>query len=52
MDEIKSEELRSFSSTESMKNDESWFSLDGRKLGGKPAKAGLYIRNGKKVVIK
>jgi len=35
-----------------MKNGESWFSLDGRRLGGKPAKAGLYIRNGKKVVIK
>ena len=52
INEIKSEEFRSFSSTESMKNGESWFSLDGRKLGGKPAKAGLYIRNGKKVVIK
>ncbi len=45
MDEIKSEELR-------IKNDESWFDMSGRKLGGKPMKAGLYIRNGKKVVIK
>ncbi len=45
MDEIKSEELR-------IKNDESWFDISGRKLGGKPMKAGLYIRNGKKVVIK
>ncbi len=29
-----------------------WFSLDGRKLDGKPTKKGLYINNGKKVVIK
>lgn len=29
-----------------------WFDLSGRKLGCKPAKAGLYIHNGKKVVIK
>ena len=31
---------------------DSWFMLDGRKLGSKPAKAGLYIQNGKKMVIK
>jgi len=31
---------------------ESWFTLDGRKLSGKPTKGGLYIHNGKKVVIK
>ena len=31
---------------------ESWYDLSGRKLGSKPAKAGLYIHNGKKVVIK
>ena len=31
---------------------ENWFDLSGRKLGDKPMKAGLYIRNGKKVVIK
>ena len=29
-----------------------WYSLDGRKLDGKPTKEGLYINNGKKVVIK
>lgn len=29
-----------------------WFDLSGRKLTGKPAAPGLYIRNGKKVVIK
>ena len=29
-----------------------WYSLDGRKLDGKPTKSGVYIREGKKVVIK
>ena len=32
--------------------DESWYSLDGRKLEGVPAKKGLYIHNGKKEVVK
>lgn len=29
-----------------------WFTLDGRRLNGKPAQKGLYIVNGQKVVIK
>lgn len=29
-----------------------WFSLDGRKLQGKPTEKGLYIVNGRKVVMK
>ena len=29
-----------------------WYSIDGRKLNGKPAKKGIYINNGNKVVIK
>jgi len=29
-----------------------WYTLDGRKLNGKPTKPGLYINNGRKVVIK
>ena len=29
-----------------------WFSLDGRKLQGKPTAKGIYIYNGRKVVIK
>ncbi len=29
-----------------------WYTLDGRKLSGKPSVSGLYINNGKKVVIK
>ena len=31
---------------------DAWYSLDGRKLDGKPNAKGMYIRNGKKVVIK
>ena len=29
-----------------------WYSLDGRRLSGKPTQKGVYINNGKKVVIK
>jgi uncharacterized repeat protein (TIGR02543 family) len=29
-----------------------WYTLDGRKLNKKPTKSGLYIRNGRKIVIK
>ena len=31
---------------------EDWYSLDGRKLQGRPTKKGLYLLNGKKVVIR
>ncbi len=29
-----------------------WYSLDGRRLNGKPSAKGLYINNGKKVIVK
>ena len=29
-----------------------WFTLDGRRLASQPTKKGLYIRNGKKIIIK
>ena len=32
--------------------DNHYYSLDGRKLGGKPAKAGIYVINGKKIYVK
>ena len=32
--------------------DNAWYSLDGRKLNDKPTQKGIYINNGKKVVIK
>ena len=31
---------------------DAWYTLDGRKLNGKPTTKGLYIHNGKKVIIK
>ena len=33
-------------------NDSHWYTLDGRKLNEKPTQRGLYIVNGKKIVIK
>lgn len=33
-------------------NGDNWFTLDGRRLDGKPTQKGLYIVNGHKVVIK
>ena len=38
-------------STMNVQRDDAWFMLDGLKLQGKPTKKGLYIRNGRKVVI-
>ena len=38
--------------TESTDKADVWYSLDGRKLQGKPSRAGVYINNGIKVVIK
>ena len=29
-----------------------WYSLDGRKLNGEPTKKGMYINNGKKIVVR
>ena len=34
-----------------IENDD-WYSLDGRRLSGKPTAHGIYINNGKKIVIK
>ena len=33
-------------------NDGAWYTLSGVKLDGKPTEKGIYICNGKKVVIK
>ena len=38
--------------TNSTNSDNAWYSLDGRRLNGKPSRAGIYINNGKKVAIK
>jgi hypothetical protein len=29
-----------------------WYTIDGRKLNGMPAKKGVYIQNGEKTVVK
>ncbi len=41
-----------FNGQSSMVNENSWFTLDGRRLDKQPTKAGLYINNGRKVIIK
>ena len=33
-------------------DNEAWYTLDGVRLSGKPSSKGIYINNGKKVVIK
>lgn len=38
--------------TEDGKSLDSWYSLDGRRLNGKPAQKGIYVKNGKKFIIK
>ena len=31
---------------------DAWYTIDGRKLDGKPTQRGIYINNGKKTIIK
>jgi hypothetical protein len=31
---------------------DAWYSLDGRRIEGKPSAKGIYVNNGKKVIIK
>ena len=38
--------------TEITEKGEAWYTLDGRRLSGKPAQRGVYINNGKKIIIK
>lgn len=33
-------------------SENAWYTLDGRRLQGKPAKSGIYVNNGRKIVIK
>ena len=35
-----------------VKKDDSWYSLDGRKLNAAPTQKGVYINGGRKVVVK
>ena len=44
------EELKD-SKIEELKSYDVWYTLDGRRLEGKPTVKGLYIVNGKKVMV-
>ena len=30
---------------------EEWYTIDGRKINGKPTKKGVYVKNGRKVIL-
>ena len=38
--------------TEITEKPDAWYTLDGRKLDSKPAQRGIYINNGRMVLIK
>jgi hypothetical protein len=46
-----SDEKTGISATRIETND-NWYSIDGRRLTGKPSQRGVYINNGKKLIIK
>ena len=43
--------LNQVTSDKSQVTSDEWYTIDGRKLNGKPAKRGMYIHNGKKGVV-
>ena len=45
-------DLNQVTSDKSQVTSEEWYTIDGRKLNGKPAAKGIYIQNGKKRIIK
>ena len=44
-------DMQTDSTNDSITNS-NWYTLDGRKLDERPTKKGVYINNGKKVVVK
>lgn len=44
--------IRELANKQPTGGDSLWYTLDGRRLQGKPAKQGVYINNGKKAIIK
>ena len=38
--------------TEKKSNDNNWYSIEGRRLGGEPSKSGIYINQGKKKIVR
>ena len=45
-------DLHQVTSDKSQVTSDEWYTIDGRKLNGKPAAKGVYIQNGKKTVVK
>ena len=35
-----------------VQDSDAWYTLDGRRIAGKPAKSGIYVNGGRKVIIK
>ena len=46
------ESIREINLSNSSDLSNSWFTLDGLRIGEKPSRPGLYIHNGRKVLIK
>ena len=44
--------INSLTPDPSPRRGEEWYTLDGRKLNGKPTKGGIYIHNGRKEILK
>ncbi len=42
----------SIHNSQSTMHNDAWYTIDGRKLGSKPTAKGVYVNNGKKIVIK
>ena len=49
---ISADNVTSISNVNRPTSDNGWFTLDGRKLNGTPTKKGIYVNNGKKVLVK
>jgi hypothetical protein len=47
-----STDLHQVTSDKSQVTSDEWYTIDGRKLNGKPAAKGIYIQNGQKRIIK
>ena len=47
-----SDEKTGISATRIVETKDNWYSIDGRRLNGKPVQRGVYINNGKKIIIK
>lgn len=44
--------IENVSLKDNTKNDDVWYNLQGERLNGKPSVAGIYVVNGKKVIVK